>query len=283
MNNDTRLAEPVLLEETIAGVRILRLNRPAKKNALSNAVTREIVRAINDAAEDDAIRVIGITGVGDAFCAGADLSPRKSGAAKRDSDSTKREANGAKRDSGSDTTDVVVQLVTGIRVLCQKPVIAGVNGIAIGAGLALAMCCDIRMASSAARFHPGYARAGTSPDCGLTWTLPQALGHEGAMRFLLEQEMIDADKALAINLIGEVVAAETFPEAFLAYCKKIAEVAPLAARQTKDLITQVGLPEDLEALVRAELRYTGRGLASKDGKEAVRAIFEKRKPVFTGQ
>ncbi|MAQ08787.1 MAG: enoyl-CoA hydratase, partial [Gammaproteobacteria bacterium] len=67
------------------------------------------------------------------------------------------------------------------------------------------------------------------------------------------------------------------------YCTKIAEVAPLAARQTKHLVTQIGLPADIEALVREELRYTGRGLASDDGKEAVRAIFEKRKPVFTGR
>ncbi|HIG43149.1 MAG: enoyl-CoA hydratase-related protein [bacterium] len=269
MSNDTGRAEPVLLEETVEGVRLLRLNRPAKKNALSNTVTREIVRAIEAASQDDAIRVIGITGAGDAFCAGADLSPRKAG--------------DAKRESGSETVDLVVQLVTGIRVLCEKPVIAGVNGIAIGAGLALAMCCDIRMASSEARFHPGYARAGTSPDCGLTWTLTQALGHEGAMRFLLEQDMIDAKTAHTIGLVGEVVAAEEFSQAFLAYCTKIAEVAPLAARQTKHLVTQVGLPADLEALVRDELRYTGRGLASDDGKEAVRAIFEKRKPVFTGR
>ena len=269
MNNDTGRTEPVLLEETVEGVRLLRLNRPAKKNALSNALTREIVRAIDEASQDTAIRVIGITGVGDSFCAGADLSPRKAG--------------DARRESGSETADRVVQLVTGIRVLCEKPVIAGVNGIAIGAGLSLAMCCDIRMASSDARFHPGYARAGTSPDCGLSWTLPQALGHEQAMRFLLQQDMVDANTALNIGLIGEVVPAEKFSQAFLEYCKKIAEVAPLAARQTKHLVTQVGLPADLEALVREELRYTGRGLASDDGKEAVRAIFEKRKPVFTGR
>ena len=264
-NND----EPVLLEETKGGVRILRLNRPTKKNALSNTLTAAIVRSVKAASEDDDIRVIGLTGAGDAFCAGADLSPAKS--------------NNGKRESADETIDRVVQLVTGIRVLCEKPVIAGINGIAIGAGLSLAMCCDMRVASSAARFHPGYARAGTSPDCGLTWTLPQALGHEGAMRFLLQQDMVNADDALKMGLLGEVVPETRFPQSFLDYCQKIAEVAPLAARQTKRLVTQVGLPEDLETLIREELRCTGKGLASKDGKEAVRAIFEKRKPVFTGQ
>jgi enoyl-CoA hydratase/carnithine racemase len=102
------------------------------------------------------------------------------------------------------------------------------------------------------------------------------------MRFLLEVEFIDAEKALAMGLIGNVVPADTFEQSFLAYCQKIAEVAPLAARQTKLQVTRVGLPEDLETLIREELRYTGRGLKSDDGKEAVRAIFEKRKPIFSG-
>lgn len=262
--------ESVLLEETQGNVRILRLNRPAKKNALSGELTVALVSAIDNANEDNNIRVIGITGVGDTFCAGADLSPAKN----RDS---------AVKDSAEDTIERVVQLVTGIRVRCRKPVIAGLNGLAIGAGLSLAMCCDIRMASSAATFHPGYARVGTSPDCGLTWSLPQAVGHERAMRFLLEVEFITAQQALAMGMIGEVIPADSFNQSFLAYCQKIAQVAPLAATQTKLQVAQVGLPDDLEALVRDELRYTGRGLTSKDGKEARRAIFEKRKPEFTGK
>lgn len=264
MSTETTDHEAVLLEETHGSVRILKLNRPAKKNALSGELTNALVSAIDNANADAAIRVIGITGAGDTFCAGADLSPARN------------------RERGTDTVETIVQLVTGIRVRCQKPVIAGINGLAIGAGLSLAMCCDIRMASSDATFHPGYARAGTSPDCGLTWSLPQAVGHERAMRFLLEVEFIDAQQALAIGLIGDVTPADSFAQSFLAYCQKISEVAPLAATQTKLQVAQVGLPEDLEALVRNELRYTGKGLASKDGKEAVRAIFEKRKPVFTG-
>lgn len=264
MSTETTPDEPVLLEETQGNVRILRLNRPAKKNALSGELTAALVTAIDEASADASIRVIGITGVGDTFCAGADLSPGRS------------------RDSAEDTIERAVQLVTGIRVRCEKPVIAGINGLAIGAGLSLAMCCDMRMASGTATFHPGYARIGTSPDCGLTWTLPQAVGHERAMRFLLEIEFIDAQQALAMGMIGEVTPADTFDESFLAYCEKIAQIAPLAATQTKLQVTQVGLPEDLETLVRNELRLTGRGLASNDGKEARKAIFEKRKPAFTG-
>lgn len=259
---------PVLLEETLGHVRILKLNRPAKKNALSGELTSAIVRGISQASEDPSIRVIGITGAGDTFCAGADLSPAS--------------GSSANREDAKDTIERVVQLVTGIRVRCQKPVIAGLNGLAIGAGLSLAMCCDMRIASSNATFHPGYARVGTSPDCGLTWSLPQAVGHERAMRFLLEVEFVNAEQALAMGLIGEVTPAESFAARFPAYCQKIAQIAPLAAMQTKLQVSQVGLPSNLEDLVRNELRYTGKGLMSKDGKEARRAIFEKRQPEFIG-
>ena len=103
------------------------------------------------------------------------------------------------------------------------------------------------------------------------------------MRFFLEQEMLGADAALEMGLVGEVADADDFEEAFLAYCRKIAAVAPLAARQTKCLVTRVGLLDDLESHLRDELKYTMRGLKSADGREAVRAIFEKRKPEFTGR
>jgi len=247
------MSEPALLKEQQDHVLILRLNRPEKKNALSGELTSLIVEAVEQATKDDSVRVIGITGNGDTFCAGADLS---------------RPKNSRQSDSAANTVERVVRLVTGIRIDCEKPVVCGVNGLAIGAGLSLAMCCDMRIASDKATFHPGYARVGTSPDCGLTWTLPQALGHEQAMRFLLEIEFVKATRALEIGLED--------------YCHRIAAIAPLAAQQTKKQVARIGLPDNLEQLVRDELRYTGRGLASDDGKEAVRAIFEKRQPKFTG-
>jgi 2-(1,2-epoxy-1,2-dihydrophenyl)acetyl-CoA isomerase len=269
MTDPTENSEPVLLEETSGAVRILTLNRPSKKNALSSDLLRALIERFAAAAADDDVRVIGLTGAGDAFCSGADLtrSNRASG-----------ESPGRPI-----TEDEVVRLVTGIRVDCEKPVIAGIGGIAIGGGLALAMCADMRIASAKARVHPGYARAGTSPDCGLSWTLPQAIGHERAMRFLLEPKMMDADAALALGLVGEVVPAEEFEEAFLAYCRKIAEVAPLASRQTKRLVTRAGILADLEDHLRDELKLARRALSSEDGREAVKAIFQKRKPEFTGR
>ena len=110
-------SESILLEETRNGVRILRMNRPEKKNALSNDLTRALVRSFEAAASDDEIRVVALTGVGGAFCSGADLSPRK--------------PTDPKPDSIEQTADIVVQLVTGIRVTCEKPVVAGIDGIAL--------------------------------------------------------------------------------------------------------------------------------------------------------
>lgn len=262
------MSEPVLLEETRGHVRFLTLNRPARKNALSGDLIDAINAGFASAAADEAIRVVGVTGAGDAFCSGADLAPEPAA------------ARSARR---ADTAEHVVRLVRGIRVDCEKPVVAGIGGIAIGAGLSLALCADMRIASSTARFHPGYARAGSSPDCGLSWTLPQAIGHERAMRFLLEPRMHTADEALALGLVGEVAPAEAFDDAFRAYCHRIAEVAPLASRQTKRLVTRAGLLADLDDHLREELELARRALSSEDGREAVKAIFEKRKPEFSGR
>ena len=121
--------------------------------------------------------------------------------------------------------------------------LAGVNGVAVGMGVSLAMCADIRIAAPSARFHPGYARVGASPDGGLTWTLPEALGRERAMRFFLEQRMISAVEALDLGMVGEVTGPDVaFEERFVEYGRMLAGVAPIAAQQTKRLVGEVARP-----------------------------------------
>lgn len=260
--------------ETRDHVRFIRLNRPEKKNALSAELGWAIVNAVTAAAAEDAVRVVAITGEGDAFCSGLDLRPGGEGPSLSPL---------SEQDELIDDLGWVGRFPLSMRLHCDKPVVAGINGVAVGAGFSLAMAADIRLASSSARMLAGYARAGTSPDGGLTYTLTQALGHEKALRFLLEQRMISADEALALGIVGEVVPASDFDESFGRYCTQLAKVAPIAARQTKRMVARAGGIHALEAHVRDELVNARRGLDTEDGREAVQAIIEKRDPVFRGR
>lgn len=265
---------PVLETENRDFVRVLRLNRPERKNALDSELGWAIVGAVEAAARDDSVRVIAITGNGDAFCSGLDLGP----------DDSKSVTTGlTSQEEIVDDLGWVSRFPLAMRVQCEKPVVGGLNGVAVGAGFSLAMSTDVRVASSKARFLAGYARAGTSPDGGLTWTLSQAIGPERALRVLLEQEMLAAPQALALGIVGEVVDADGFDDHLLAYCERLASVAPIAARQTKRMVGRATTPAALETFLREEIANARRGLATEDGKEAINAIREKRAPSFKGR
>jgi 2-(1,2-epoxy-1,2-dihydrophenyl)acetyl-CoA isomerase len=268
------MAAPLELER-VDRLLVVRLDRPSRKNALTEELGWGIVDAVRTAAHDDDVWAVAITGNGDAFSSGLDLGQ-----------GTDLEPSTllSEQDHLLDDLGWVGHLVLAMRVECDKPILAGVNGVAVGLGLSLAMCADLRIAAPTARFHPGYARVGTSPDGGLTWTLPQAVGYEHAMRFLLEQRMIDADEARAIGLVGQVTAEDDdFEEQFLAYGRLLAEVAPVAARQTKRLVGRVGMPSDLAAHLRDEVRSAVRGLSTEDSSEAIRAMTSRDRPVFRGR
>jgi 2-(1,2-epoxy-1,2-dihydrophenyl)acetyl-CoA isomerase len=170
------------------------------------------------------------------------------------------------------------------RCECEKPVLAGVNGVAVGMGVSLAMCADFRIAAPSARFHPGYARVGASPDGGLTWTLPEAIGYERAMRFFFEQRMVSASDALAWGMVGEVTESdEAFEARFLEYGQMLAAVAPIAAQQTKRLVGRIARPPELQAHLTEEIRLTLAAFTTEDSKEAVRAMTARERPTFTGR
>ncbi len=261
--------------DNVDRLRVLRLNRPDRKNAITDELGWAIVGAVRAAAHDDDVWAVAITGNGDAFCSGLDLG--------QDSDVASSTPL-SDQDRRLDDLGLVGHLVLAMRVECDKPILAGVNGVAVGLGLSLAMCADMRIAAPTARFHPGYARVGTSPDGGLTWTHPRAVGYEPAMRFLLEQRMIDAPEALAIGLVGQVTAEdEDFEERFLEYGRQLAGIAPFAARQTKRLVGRAGMPSDLASHLRDEVRSAVRGLSTEDSAEAIRAMASRDRPVFRGR
>ena len=252
-------------------VRTIVLNRPEKKNALSHALAWGVVTEVQKAAHDDDVWVIALTGSGDAFCSGLDLG----GPGEDVSPLPPQER-------AMDDISWVGRFVLVLRHECDKPVVAGVNGVAAGAGLSLAMAADMRIAARSCRLVAGYPRIGGSPDGGLSWTLPQAIGYEQAMRFLLENRTVGADEALRLGMVGEVVDDDRLETALADYCGLLADRAPIASRLTKRGVVRA-VAIDLEAQVRYELANIRRAFATDDAKEARRAFFEKRPPIFQGR
>lgn len=252
-------------------VRTIRINRPEVKNAINDAVAWGVIGAIREAAADDSVWVVAITGAGDAFCSGLDLT----GSGESHNPQTPRSRQ-------LDDIGWVGQMVLACRRECEKPVVAGINGVAVGAGLSLALAADIRLMARSARILAGYPRIGGSPDGGMTWTLSQAIGYEKTMRFLLESKTVTADEALELGIVGEVVDDADFPARLSEYCQKLASISPITSRLTKRTVVRATTSIDLEAQLRLEVASIGRAFGSEDGKEARRAFLEKRPPVFRG-
>lgn len=252
-------------------VRTIALNRPEKMNALSQELAWGVVAAVDEAAKDDNVWVVAITGTGDAFCAGLDLS----GAAPY--------SPHPPMTAQLDDISWVGQFLLSIRKRCDKPVVGGINGVAVGAGLGLAMATDVRLISSTARLMAGYTRIGGSPDAGLTITLPQVMGYERAMRFMMENRTVTGAEALTWGMAGEVVEPAGFDARLAEYCASLCEWSPITLRLLKRGMVKSSESHDMEQQLRYEVSNIGRAFGSQDGKEARAAFLEKRKPVFTGR
>ncbi|MCM0000349.1 MAG: enoyl-CoA hydratase-related protein [Erythrobacter sp.] len=260
------------LEVTSRGhVRVLTLARPEKRNALSDRLAWAIIDALEEAARDDHVRVVAIKGSHGAFCAGVDLT-----GSETYSSLTAQTAQ-------IDDLHWVSRFLLVMRRGCDKPIVGGINGAAVGAGLGLAMATDVRLAARSARLMAGYTRIGGSPDGGLTITLIEALGYEGAMRFMLENRTVDGAQAHAIGLVGEVVEDEAFDARLDAYCDELCQWSPLTLRLLKRGMAKASETIDWEAQLRYEVANITRAFTSEDGREARAAFLEKRAPVFKGR
>ncbi|MBT6276839.1 MAG: enoyl-CoA hydratase/isomerase family protein, partial [Chromatiales bacterium] len=186
----------VVETEQAGKVRFIRLNRPEKMNALNQALAWGVLEAVKAAQADEQTWVIGITGAGKAFCAGLDLTAGE-----------QQDASGmSEQDAYLDDLGWVSRLTYTLREECDKPIVCGINGVAVGAGLALALGGDIKIMAKSARLMAGYPRIGGSPDGGLSYTLGESLGYEQAMRFLLENRTVLGPEAHAMGMVGETVA-----------------------------------------------------------------------------
>jgi 2-(1,2-epoxy-1,2-dihydrophenyl)acetyl-CoA isomerase len=252
-------------------VRTIALNRPQVKNALSDELAWSVVSAIDAAAQEDNVWVIAVTGTGDAFCAGLDLTMKE------------RTSPLSPQNAQLDDLNWVGHFLLSIRRRCDKPVVGGVNGVAVGAGLGLAMACDVRLVAKSARMMAGYTRIGGSPDGGLTITLPQAMGYERAMRFMMENRTVMGDEAVAIGMAGEVVDDSKFADRLAEYCEELCRWSPITLRLLKRGMVKSMESTDMEQQLRYELANIRRAFQSEDAKEARQAFIEKRQPVFKGK
>jgi 2-(1,2-epoxy-1,2-dihydrophenyl)acetyl-CoA isomerase len=256
------------VDTTTDGIRTIVLDRPDRLNAVNGALAASLADALADAAGDDAVRVVVLTGAGRAFCSGLDLSEPPS-------------VPSATRAERLDPYAWVGRWVQCV-VSCEKPVIAAVNGPAAGAGLGLALACDIRLVSASAKLTAGYVRRGLSPDAGVSYFLPRHVGLARASDILLTGRDVDAAEAERVGLATMVIPDAEFATAVAAYAAKLALGAPIAQALTKRILVQ-SFDRPLDATLRDELTQIKVCFGTADVAEAIAAFREKRAPVFWGQ
>jgi 2-(1,2-epoxy-1,2-dihydrophenyl)acetyl-CoA isomerase len=250
--------------EMADGVATITLARPESLNSLNASMRRELLAAVKAAGRDDAVRAVVITGEGRGFCSGADLR-----------------GGSGERDFRRVLTEEYNPLIAAIREL-PKPVIAAVNGVAAGAGVSLALACDLVYAAEDARFIQAFVRIGLVPDSGSTRTLVRALGRHRAAHLIFSGQPLPAAEAQAAGLVNEVVPADQLAATVHAAAAKLAAGPTRAIGLAKRAINHAEdalLPESL-ALEAAVQELAGR---TEDHAEGIAAFGEKREPRFIGR
>ena len=249
------------------GVPPITLNRPEKLNAMNTEMTYELIQVSREVGEDESVKAVIITGAGRGFCSGADLS---SGDFKITSPS-----------AAAKLLEPVRTLITGIREM-PKPVIAAVNGPAVGGGCSVALACDIIIASERARFGLSFVLRGLHPDFGETYLLPWMIGAAKANELILTGRIIDASEADKIGLISRVVPEDQLESVTRELAMTLARGASLALSMAKASINKV-LQIDLTTVLECEARAQSILMMSEDFRESTAAFLEKREPVFKGK
>ncbi len=254
-----------LIVRDVDAVRVLSLNRPASKNGLTFELNRELTETLDGAQADRAVRCVLLTGEGGAFCSGLDLKVAA--------------AMGPGGDVGAhvDSFHGVIRAVRRV----DKPVVALVDGPAVGFGCDLALACDLRLGTPRARFGEIFVHRGLMPDGGGTFSLPRIVGVAKALELMMTGDVVAADEALRLGLVSRIVALEGAMEEALALGHRLAAGAPLVhARVKRAVYDGLGTLEDALARERAGQVDLAR---SKDFFEGVNAFFAKRPPKFTGE
>jgi enoyl-CoA hydratase/carnithine racemase len=261
-----------LLCEIRDRVAVITLNRPEARNALSDHLTPALRRMIKQCGDDPGVGALLITGAGNAFCAGGDVKGMGS-------NSNKKEMTFEERVADLRTKQ---RTLTGVLVGVRKPTIAALPGPAAGAGLAIALACDIRIAAESAIMSTGYARIGLTGDYGIAWLLTRLVGTSRARELMFLSERIDARRCETLGLVNRVVPDAELREAAFALAKSLAEGPSIALARIKDNLDHAVNSEFLASMDQ-EAENMVRSARTTDHKEAVRAFIDKRKPAFVGQ
>jgi 2-(1,2-epoxy-1,2-dihydrophenyl)acetyl-CoA isomerase len=260
-----------LIASTENGICRLTLNRPQARNALTGAMAEGLLSALQSAADDPQVRAVVLTGAGGAFCAGGDV---KAMAGHIDESDTGMRA----------AADALLMRTRAAGLLHEmdKPTIALLRGPAAGAGLSLALACDLRLAADDARLTTAFARVGLSGDYGMSYFLPRLVGHARALELLMACPILGAAEAHAIGLVHKVFPAERFDEEAGAFVRGLAEGPTRAYAAIKDNLRRSARVSLTDALL-AEVCNQWRCRTSSDHRAAVRAFVDKVPPRFTGQ
>jgi 2-(1,2-epoxy-1,2-dihydrophenyl)acetyl-CoA isomerase len=262
------MTEPVLLDERDGAVAVLTLNRPRAKNALNAALLGALADGLASAARAPEVRAVLLTGSGGSFCSGADLK----------SSMAEAQGNFGSLDGAIDKYHTIIRAIVG----APKPVIAAVDGPAVGFGCDLALACDLRIISADAYFQEKFVKIGLMPDGGGTFWLPRLVGLARAMEVMLTGDSIPAPRALEIGLVNRVVPAASLRDESLSLARSLAKGPPLAFAEIK-AAARASWSGTIDQALDREKSGQLKCLVSSDCMEGVMAWMEKRDPQFTGK
>jgi enoyl-CoA hydratase/carnithine racemase len=253
-------------------VATITLNRPEARNALSDNLTPALRRMVKQCGDDPGVGALLITGAGNAFCAGGDVKGMGGNTPKAEATFDERVAE----------LRIRQRTLTGALIAVRKPTIAALPGPAAGAGLAIALACDIRIAAESAIMTTGYARIGLTGDYGISWLLTKLAGTARARELLFTSERLSASRCEALGLVNRVVPDAELRETAFSLAASLAEGPALAFHGMKDNLDQATTSDFLTSLDQ-EAENMVRSARTLDHKEAVRAFVDKRKPTFRGR
>jgi enoyl-CoA hydratase len=269
--NDT--TAPVTVQRPEPGLCVLRLNRPARLNAMDLPALRLFHQVLDGVLADPSLRVLVLTGEGTGFCAGLDLKSVLDAEGRSQLDVA----------SGYELQLCFAGLVKRLRAT-DATVIAAVQGVAVGAGMALTLAADIRLASETASFHVGAVRIGiTAGECGISYHLPRLIGASRAFELMLTGRPVAASEALQIGLVADVVPTDRLLERALTCARQVLANSPYSTAHTKRLMWSNLDAGSLDAAIELENHTQVLGLMTRDFAEAAQAFVQKRKPVFEGR